>query len=112
MNDSDQWGRDPSVQFMKGVFKRIEADQKEFLGKLNISCHDLRIRRWREEALGMFERAWGVANRKGILPDDKTASAVYVRCLGKVIGSEGNDIPENLLPMEKEAEVILKGVFK
>ena len=112
MNDSDKWGRDPSVRFMRGVFNRMETDQKEFLEGLKISPYDPRLRNWREKALEMFERAWGVANRKGVLLDEKTASAVYIHCLGKVMGSEGNNVPDNLLPVEKEAEMILKEAFK
>lgn len=111
MTDMDEWGRDPSVQFMRKVFKEMEKAQHDLLKRLDIIPHDLRIRRWREQALAFFESAWGVANRTGINMDEHTASLVYVHCLAKIMGAERINIPVGILPETRSLERILKEVF-
>jgi hypothetical protein len=111
MTDVDPWGMDPSVQILRKVFKGMEKAQQEFLKGLNILPYDLRIRRWREQALVLFERAWDVANRMGVTMNEQTASAIYIHCLAKILGSEGINIPAGILPeVEKELRVF-KEVF-
>jgi hypothetical protein len=111
MTDMDEWGKDPSVQIMRKVFKGMEKAQHELLKRLDIIPYDLRIRRWRDQALALFEKAWGVANRMGITMDEHTASAVYVHCLAKIMGAERINIPAGILPESKSVEMILKEVF-
>jgi hypothetical protein len=111
MTDMDEWGKDPSVQIMRKVFKEMEKAQHELLKRLDIIPYDLRIRRWRDQALALFETAWGVANRMGITMDEHTASAVYVHCLAKIIGAERINIPSGILPEVKGVERIFKEVF-
>jgi hypothetical protein len=111
MMDRDEWGKDPSVQFMRKVFKEMEKAQHELLKRLDIIPYDLRIRRWRDQALALFERAWGVASQMGITLDEHTASAVYVHCLAKVMGVERINIPTGILPEVKNVERIFKEVF-
>src|SRR4030042_7011841 len=111
MTDLDEWGKDPSVQMMRRVFKGMENAQHELLKRLNITPYDLRIRRWREQALALFEGAWAVANRMGITMDEHTASAVYVHCLAKIIVAERINIPSGILPEVKGVERIFKEVF-
>jgi hypothetical protein len=111
MNDSDEWGRDPSVQIMRKVFKAMEKAQHALLSRLDISPYDLRIRKWREQSLALFEEAWEVANRNGISMDEAMASAVYCHCLAKVIDSEGHEIPRDITPNGKEVAWLLKEVL-
>ena len=111
MTDMDEWGKDPSVQIMRKVFKGMEKAQHELLKRLDIMPYDLRIRRWRDQALALFERAWGVANRMGITMDEHTASVVYVHCLAKIMGAERINIPAGILPEAKSVERIFKEVF-
>lgn len=111
MTDMDEWGKDSSVQIMRKVFKGMEKAQHELLKRLDIIPYDLRIRRWRDQALALFERAWGVANRMGITMDEHTASAVYVHCLAKIMGAERINIPAVILPEAKSVERIFKEVF-
>jgi hypothetical protein len=111
MTEMDEWGKDPSVQFMRKVFNKMEKAQHELLKRLDIIPYDLRIRRWRDQALALFERAWGVANRMGITMDEHTASAVYVHCLAKIMGAERINIPAGILPEAKSVERIFKEVF-
>ena len=108
MNEKDEWGKDPSVQIMRTVFNAMEKAQQALLSQLDISPYDLRIRKWREKSLAQFEQAWGVANRIGISMDTTLASEVYVHVLAKVIGLDGNEIPEGIVPEGKEIERLFK----
>jgi len=108
MNASDEWGKDPSVQIMRTVFKEMEKAQQTLLSQLDFSPYDLRIRKWRDQSLTLFEQAWGLANRIGISMDATLASAVYLHLLAKTIASEGNEIPEGILPEGKEIERLFK----
>jgi hypothetical protein len=109
--DRDEWGKDPSVQIMRKVFKAMEKAQHELLERLEILPYDLRIRKWRDQALALFERTWDVANRMGIPMDEQTASALYVHCLAKTMGSEGITIPPEILLEAKNLESIFREVF-
>ena len=111
MTDMDEWGKDPSVQIMRKVFKEMEKAQHELLKRLDIIPYDSRISRWREHALDLFERACGVANRMDITMDEHTASLVYVHCLAKVMSAERINIPPGILPEAKSVERIFKEVF-
>jgi hypothetical protein len=102
MNNRDEWGKDPSVQIMRTVFMEMEKAQHTLFSQLNISPYDLRVRKWREKALTLFEQAWGVANRIGISMDATMASAVYVHVLAKTIAAEGHEIPEGIVPESKD----------
>jgi hypothetical protein len=108
MNNINEWGRDPSVQIMRKVFKEMETAQHKLLRRLAIAPYDLRIRKWREKTLALFEQAWTVAKRIGISMDESMTSAVYVHLLAKTIGSEGNEIPQGILPERKELERLFK----
>jgi hypothetical protein len=111
MTDVDQWGKDPSVQIMRKVFKRMEKAQHELLKGLNIVPYDLRIRRWREQALALFERTWDVGNRMGVTMNEHTASAIYAHCLAKIMESEGINIPAGILPEVENGLRVFKEVF-
>lgn len=112
MNDSDEWGKDPSVQIMRKVFKAMENAQHALLSQLDISPYDLRIRKWREKSLALFEQAWAAANRIGISMDESMASAVYVHCLVKVIDSEGHAVPRDIAPKGKDVAWLFKEVLQ
>ena len=108
----DEWGRDPSVRAMRGIFKTMEDSVDDLLKQLNISPLDHRVRVWLEQALAKYERAWMEARRRGIPMDQKTAAAVYDRCLAKVIAAGGIKIPESRLAAEKVVEKLVCEVFK
>jgi len=107
----DEWGRDPSVQAMRKVFKAMETSLEEILKRLDISPYDYRIRGWLEQTLAKFERSCGVAHQMGIPMNEEMAPAIYARCLARVLGSEGIEIPQDLLPQQKEAERLVQAVF-
>jgi len=100
----DEWGRDPSVRAMRGIFKTMEDCVDDLLKQLNISPLDLRVRGWLEQALVNYERAWVEARRKGIRMDEKMAAAVYGHCLAKVIGADGIKVPESRFASDQDAE--------
>jgi len=108
----DEWGRDPSVQAMRKVFQAIETSLEGILKRLDISPYDDRIRGWLEKTLAKFERSWGVAHQMGIPMDEEMAPAVYARCFAQVIGAEGIEIPQDLLPHVETAERLAHEVFK
>jgi vacuolar-type H+-ATPase subunit E/Vma4 len=105
--DMDEWGRDPSVQAMRKVFKGMETSLEEILEKLDITPYDHRIRRWLEKALVKFESA-----QTGIIMNEQTAPVVYAHCLAKIIASEGIEIREGVLPADRESEKLINEVFK
>ena len=112
MMDMDEWGRDPSVRAMRKVFKGMEESLEEILGQLKIAPYDPRIRGWLEMALAKFETSWSVANQMGISMNAKIAPAIYVHCLARVMGSEGIEIPEGILPEEQDTARLIHEVFK
>lgn len=112
MNDQDEWGKDPSVRITRTVFKEMEKAQHALLSRLDISPYDLRIRKWREQSLALFEQAWEKASRTGISMDAPMASMVYIHCLMKTIAVEGHKIPEGTVPEGREVERLLKEILQ
>ena len=108
----DDWGKDPSVQTMRRVFKEMEKSKNEILMRLDIAPFDPRTRGWLEKALSAFEKTWSLANQMGLIMDENRASMIYAHCFSKVIGSEGTEIPEGLIPEDKETERLINEVFK
>ncbi|MEJ2730870.1 MAG: hypothetical protein P8185_20605 [Deltaproteobacteria bacterium] len=108
----DEWGRDPAVQAMRRIFKGMEAFLEEILERLAICPYDRRIRGWLEKALKKFERSWGVANQMGIRMNEETAPVVYAHCLAKIMESQGLEIPEDMLPENKQIQKLIHEVFK
>jgi hypothetical protein len=107
----DEWGKDPSVRIMRKVFKEIEIAQYQLLRQLDVLSYDHRLKGWREETLALFEKGWGIAHRRGVIFDEKIASAFYIHCLAKVIASEGNDIAESMLPTIEGGEKLFKEIL-
>jgi hypothetical protein len=109
MPSEDEWGHDPSVQSMRRVFSSMEEAQQELLLSLNISSSDRRLRRSREQALELFERAWHLAVRKGKM-SEKDAAPLYLHCLARTLRLAGVEVPEELLPKdEKIIHLLQKG---
>jgi hypothetical protein len=96
----DKWGHDPSVQSMRRVFSSMEEAHQELFGHLKVSLFDKRLRKVREKALELFERAWPLAVRQGIITNEKDAVPLYIHCLAKVFSSVGIEVPNELLPMD------------
>ncbi|MBW2335132.1 MAG: hypothetical protein JRF06_08620 [Deltaproteobacteria bacterium] len=102
------WGQDPSVQTMRRVFSRMEIAQRNFLGNLNISFFDKRVRGWRQAALNFFERSWAKANHDNIILDEEKIAAMYMHCFARAIGDEGVKISSNSLPHDETVETLVR----
>ena len=104
------WGRDPSVQAMRKVFREMERARAELLERLHISPYDPRTRAWSEKSLALFEKTLRNTGQRGLILDKKMAAALYVNCLAGIICSEGIEIPEGLLPEETMAKRLIDEV--
>jgi tRNA A37 threonylcarbamoyladenosine synthetase subunit TsaC/SUA5/YrdC len=104
----DEWGHDPSIQRMRRVFSYMEEAQQELLKHLNISLFDKRLRNVREQALELFERAWPLAVRQGIIGNEKETAPLYIHCLARGLSSVGVRIPKDLLPRDEKITRFLK----
>ena len=102
MPPQDEWGHDPSVQSMRRVFSLMEEAQQELLRRLNISLFDQRLRLSREQALELFEQAWPLANKQGIILNEKDTAPLYIHCLARALGSLGVEVPNGLLPGDEK----------
>src|SRR4030042_4552575 len=104
----DEWGHDPSVQSMRRTFSYIEKAQHELLMHLNISLFDKRLRSVREQALELFERAWPLAVRQGIIGNEREAAPLYIHCLVRALSSIGVAVPKDMLPRDEKIIRFLK----
>ena len=86
--DIDEFGRDPQVLGTRRVFAGMEAAQQRLLAKLNVAPFDPPLRRWREKAFSLFQRAWAMGARKGMRLSEEDLAAVYVHCMVRVISQE------------------------
>ncbi len=98
MTFQDEWGHDPSVQMMRGVFAQMEVFQKDLLKRLKISPFDNRLRVGREGVRDLFERVWPLAARKGITRSEEDAAILYVYCLAKFLKQNEIEILPGVLP--------------
>jgi hypothetical protein len=98
----DEWGHDPSVQSMRRVFSLMGEAQQELLRRLNISLFDQRLRRVRRQALELFERAWPLAIRQGMIMSEKDAAPIYIHCLARALSLVGVEVPRALLPGDEK----------
>jgi hypothetical protein len=98
----DEWGHDPSVQSMRRVFSFMGEAQQELLRRLNISPFDQRLRRVRRQALELFERAWPLAVRQGMIMSEKDAAPLYIHCLARALSLVGVEVPGALLPGDEK----------
>ena len=112
MAGNDGWGKDPSVQIMRKVFGAMENAYQIFLKELQISPFDPRLGQWRERALVLFERVWAHAARRGTGMSEENAADLYVLSLGRVMGSEGIEISEELFPRNPDVLKLFQEAFK
>jgi hypothetical protein len=93
----DDWGRDPQVRALRGIFAAMEEGQKALLAEMGLSPLDPRLAAWRRRALGAFERAWGESARQGMNLSPSDIAALYARALAAE--GAGEDLPP--LPAER-----------
>ena len=90
----------PRFKVCDESFRLWRRPSRNYWGVLNISPFDQRLRRSREQALELFERAWPLAVRKGMMMNEKDAAPLYIHCLAKALSSVGVEVPNELLPMD------------
>ena len=112
MIDSDTFGHDPQVQYMRRVFAHMEKAQNILLEKVGMTCFDERLRRFREMALKLFEKTWGIAIQRGIVGSEEDAAVLYLYCLSYMLSSKGISVPPDVLPEHKEIQKFIKEVLK
>ena len=112
MVEEDAFGHDPQIRYMRSVFDQIEKAQSILLGKAGISRFDERLRRFREMALKLFEKTWGMAMQRGIVENEEDAAILYLYCLSHALSTRGISVPSDALPEHKEIQRFAKEVLK
>ncbi len=108
----DEWGHDPAVQGMRRIFARMESLQRELLKRLNLSPLDERLRRCRELSLNLFEKAWPLAQRKGLTRTEEDAASLYLHCFVTILNWEKIRVPEDVFPGGKMIAQFMKENFR
>jgi len=112
VNNMDTWGNDPSVQYMRQVFSRMEIVQKNLIKKLEISTIDPRLRTIRENARVLFEKIWYNTDVQDFnLKDNDTSANVYSYCLAWSLNNAGIKVPEKFLPNDKRISNSIKEIL-
>ena len=90
----------------------MEVEQNKLLKELGVSLLDKRLRSVREEARDVFERAWSLANSRGLNMDEVEIAGLYMRCLAWVLRKTGIQVPTKGLPCEENLNVLLQEVLQ
>jgi hypothetical protein len=110
--DSDTFGSDPQVRYMRRIFASLEAAQKRFLESAQIPENDERLRQARENALRSFERSWiEVLERTGASADT-IAADIYLICLERALAISGFAISEDLSLCDHRLKKLVDEVLK
>jgi hypothetical protein len=112
MTEQDTFDHDPQVQRMRRVFAHIEEAQNILIEKIGMTRFDERLRRFREMALKLFEKTWGMAMQRGIVENEEDAAILYLYCLSYVLSTKGISMPSGVLPDHKEIQKFTKEVLK
>ena len=112
MPDNDDWGRDPQVRYLRGVFAEIEKAQADFLHRLPVSPFDYRLRRVREAALTLFERTGLEASRRGIARSEEETAILYIYCLAHILAANRIPVPAEELPGNDKIEKFVRETLK
>lgn len=103
---TDEWGKDPAVQMMRKVFRKMELAQRELLQDAGISRWDPRIRRWREISRAAFDRAWADAEGRGMEFGEDQAGTLYAHCFARTMMREGIESTCGLLSDETTKRLV------
>jgi hypothetical protein len=110
--EQDAFGHDPQIRYMRSVFVHIERAQNTLLEKIGMDRLDERLRRFREMALKLFEKTWGMAMQRGIVEKEEDAAILYLYCLSHALSTKGIAVPSNALPEHKEIQRFAKEALK
>ena len=107
----DEWGRDPSVRRMRGIFSSMEEFQGKLLEQVEMSSLDPRLRQAREKARDLFEKAWSHSATKGLSMGDSETAGLYIYCLSWALGQSGVEVPEKFLPHDERLENLITEII-
>ena len=108
----DEWGHDPAVQEMRRVFAQMERLQWDLLERLNLSPLDERLRRCRELSRNLFEKAWPLAQRKGLTQSEEDAASLYLHCFVTILDWEKIRVPEDVFSRQKKIVQFMSENFR
>ncbi len=108
----DEWGHDPAVQGMRRVFSRMESLQRDLLERLNLSPLDERLRRCRELSRNLFEKAWSLAQRKGLTRTEEDAACLYLHCLVTMLNWEKIRVPQDVFSGDEKIVQFMSENFR
>ena len=108
----DDWGRDPAVRQMRGVFAGMEQVQRALLEQARLSPFDGRLRSLRETALRLFEKAAAHAAARGIGLTDGAMIGIYTGCLQQAMTNAGIEISQDLLPDDGTLRALVREVSR
>jgi len=112
MVERDDWGSNPSVRAMRGLFSRMEAAQNELIKRLRLSPFDRRLRYCREEARILFERTISSDGARAEGLDDEESSSLYILCLLWALDRSGIRVPAGTFPDNRRLSKLLKESLK
>ncbi|MBP8625703.1 MAG: hypothetical protein KBE27_03945 [Syntrophorhabdaceae bacterium] len=110
--NTDEWGMDPQVRFLRRVFSQMELAQRELLQRLNMSPLDERLRRIRDGALKCFEKAWGLSVRWDMTMDEKDIVNLYIHALAHILERYRVEVPPHTLPNDEKARRLIQEAVK
>jgi hypothetical protein len=112
MNERDDFGRDPSVQAMRRTFGAMEKAQRKLLEAAALPMLDRRLRVWREQALKLFEQAWGRAQRRGLVGSEEDVASLYLICLARILERGRVILPPGSAAQDQGFEEVVKELLK
>jgi hypothetical protein len=107
---TDDWGRDPQVQYIRRLFAGMETAQRAFLTALDLSPFDPRLGPWRQAALRLFETVWARAGRRHTALEEKDIVQIYLHSLAAVLSDQNMAIPEGLVSADETISRWIKEV--
>jgi hypothetical protein len=110
--DNDEFGHDPAVQSMRRVFAQMETLQQKMLVATALLPLDRRLRVWRDQALQLFEQAWGRAGRRGLTRSEDDAALLYAHCLAHILERGRITVPPAALTRNEAFEQIILEILK
>ncbi len=82
------------------------------LEKIGIDRLDEKLRRFREIALRLFEKTWGMAVQRGVVENESDAAVLYLHCLSYAFSTRGITVPTEALPDRKGIRTFAGEVLK
>jgi hypothetical protein len=112
MNERDEFGRDPAVQAMRRTFGAMEKAQLELFEAAALPKLDRRLRVWREQALRLFEQAWGRAQGRGLVGSEEDVATLYLICLARILERGRAGLPPGTVPESAGLEEVVAELLK